>query len=61
MDNTVLKNPLIPKKIEEKTQGNPAMKEFLTTVMEKAYETTQFKKLYNEAIEKAVKKGAQSR
>lgn len=49
-----IKNPTFAKQLEEKTKDDPVMKEFLCSIIENSYETSQYKKKYSDAIEKAI-------
>lgn len=54
MSQLTIKNPTFAKQIEEKTKDDPIMNEFLHTIIENSYETTQYKKKYSDAIDKAI-------
>lgn len=56
MSQLKIKNPVFAKQLEEKTKDDSIMNEFLHTIIENSYETTQFKKKYDEAIDKAITK-----
>ena len=47
-------NTLVEKAICEKTENDPVMQEFLMTIFQIEKRTSQFKKPYNEALDKAV-------
>lgn len=52
----MIKNETIRNKIDEKTEGDSAMREFLTQIIENEYVSSQYSKKYKAAIEEAVKK-----
>lgn len=54
MSQLTIKNPTFAKQLEEKTKDDPIMNEFLHTIIENSYETTQYKKKYSDAIDKAI-------
>lgn len=54
MSQLTIKNPTFAKQLEEKTKDDPIMNEFLYTIIENSYETTQYKKKYSDAIDKAI-------
>ena len=56
MSQFVIKNPTFAKQLEQKTKDDPIMREFLYTIIENSYETSQYKKKYSEAIDNAIEK-----
>ena len=52
----MIKNDTIRQKIEEKTENDPAMRDFLTEIIENEYMSSNYSKKYNTALEKAIKK-----
>lgn len=54
MSQLTIKNPTFAKQLEEKTKDDPIMNEFLHSIIESSYETTQYKKKYSDAIDKAI-------
>ena len=51
----MIKNETIRVKIEEKTNDDPAMREFLNDIIENEYISSNYSRKYKAAIEKAVK------
>ena len=54
MSKFTIKNPTFAKQLEEKTKDDPIMNKLLHTIIENSYETSQFKRKYADAIDKAV-------
>lgn len=54
MSQLTIKKPTFAKQLEEKTKDDPIMNEFLHSIIENSYETTQYKKKYSDAIDKAI-------
>lgn len=52
----MISNPVIPEKIDELTQDNPVMREFLLNIISHENEKVQYIKQYDGLIEKAVKR-----
>ncbi len=51
----MIKNSTIREKIDKKTETRPAMRAFLTEIIENEYISSNYSKKYKAAIEKAVK------
>lgn len=51
----MIKNETIRERIENKTSDRPAMRAFLTEIIENEYLSSNYSKKYKAAIERAVK------
>ena len=49
-----IKNKTIEEKLREKTADDPIMQSFLLDIVGNEYKTTQYKKFYNDAIDRAM-------